>query len=239
MTARRVSLGICVVLVGLSLAAEARPDTPSPSDLKLEVQALQTLYRFQFTPQQMQRLVRIAADTAPPPRRRQPGRVSEEYSQALSDLRGALLDATDEDRIDQLEDRLEELAESEKPDLDEDIALTAAARRRAAEVLGQLKPAQLAHYLGYLDEDVADPLERLQAGLGQARKLQGDAWDSRRDEIAEEVGEYDARTARRRVRGIGDTLRRILANAEASGATPLTAAMELARKRLVASVAAA
>jgi leucine dehydrogenase len=57
--------------------------------------------------------------------------------------------------------------------------------------------------------------------------------------IAEEVGEYDASTARRRVRGIGDTLRRILADAEASSATPLTAAMELARRRLVSSAAAA
>jgi hypothetical protein len=51
-----------------------------------------------------------------------------------------------------------------------------------------LKPAQLAHFLGYLDEDVADPRERLQTGLEQARKLQGDAWAARRDEIAEEVG---------------------------------------------------
>ncbi len=51
--------------------------------------------------------------------------------------------------------------------------------------------------------------------------------------IAEELGSYDATAARRRVRGIADTLRRIFADAEASGATPLTAAMELARRRLV------
>jgi leucine dehydrogenase len=57
--------------------------------------------------------------------------------------------------------------------------------------------------------------------------------------IAEELGQYDAPAARRRVRGIGDTLRRIFADAEASGATPLTAAMELARKRLVAAGAQA
>ena len=50
--------------------------------------------------------------------------------------------------------------------------------------------------------------------------------------IAEEVGEYDSASARRRVRGIADTLRKIFDNAEASGATPLTAAMELARRRL-------
>jgi leucine dehydrogenase len=51
--------------------------------------------------------------------------------------------------------------------------------------------------------------------------------------IAEELGEYDSATARRRVRGIADTLRRIFDDAESSGATPLTAAMELARQRLI------
>jgi leucine dehydrogenase len=52
--------------------------------------------------------------------------------------------------------------------------------------------------------------------------------------IAEEiVGPYDAATARRRVRGIADTLRRIFDDAESIGATPLTAAMELARRRLL------
>jgi leucine dehydrogenase len=53
--------------------------------------------------------------------------------------------------------------------------------------------------------------------------------------IAEELGEYDARTARRRVRGIADTLRQIFDDAESIGATPLTAAMELARRRLAAA----
>jgi leucine dehydrogenase len=43
---------------------------------------------------------------------------------------------------------------------------------------------------------------------------------------------YDPRRARERVRGIGDTLGAVFANARAIGATPLTAAMELARRRL-------
>lgn len=51
--------------------------------------------------------------------------------------------------------------------------------------------------------------------------------------IADEFGSYDAARARRRVRGIADTLRRIFDDADASSATPLTAAMELARRRLV------
>jgi leucine dehydrogenase len=51
--------------------------------------------------------------------------------------------------------------------------------------------------------------------------------------IAVELEGYDAGIARRRVGGIADTLRRILDDAEASGLTPLTAALELARRRLV------
>jgi leucine dehydrogenase len=50
--------------------------------------------------------------------------------------------------------------------------------------------------------------------------------------IAEEFSGYDPPAARRRVRGIGGTLREIFGKAESIGATPLTAAMELARQRL-------
>jgi leucine dehydrogenase len=50
--------------------------------------------------------------------------------------------------------------------------------------------------------------------------------------ICEEFGGYDAARARRRVRGIADTLRRIFDDAEAAGTTPLEAAAALARQRL-------
>lgn len=50
--------------------------------------------------------------------------------------------------------------------------------------------------------------------------------------IAEELDGYDPASARRRVRGIGDTLRKVFDDSASIGATPLTAAMELARRRL-------
>jgi leucine dehydrogenase len=53
--------------------------------------------------------------------------------------------------------------------------------------------------------------------------------------VAEELYGYDAAAVRRRVRGIAGTLRRIFEDADAIGATPLTAAMELARRRLAAA----
>ena len=55
--------------------------------------------------------------------------------------------------------------------------------------------------------------------------------------IAEELSGYHPAAARRRVWSIADTLRRIFDDAESIGATPLTAAMELARRRLAAAVA--
>jgi leucine dehydrogenase len=56
--------------------------------------------------------------------------------------------------------------------------------------------------------------------------------------IAQELGGYDARRARARVRQIGAVLEQVFDDAAAIGATPLTAAMELARRRLAADAAA-
>jgi leucine dehydrogenase len=50
--------------------------------------------------------------------------------------------------------------------------------------------------------------------------------------IAEEAGGYHPAAARRRVRGIGDTLGVIFHRSDETGETPLAAAMELARLRL-------
>jgi leucine dehydrogenase len=50
--------------------------------------------------------------------------------------------------------------------------------------------------------------------------------------IAEEQHGYNAAAARQRVRQISDTLRQIFDQAQESGTTPLTAAMEIARRRL-------
>jgi leucine dehydrogenase len=47
-----------------------------------------------------------------------------------------------------------------------------------------------------------------------------------------EPGGYDDKRAKARVRGIGDTLGRVFDDARSMGATPLTAAMELARRNL-------
>ncbi len=50
--------------------------------------------------------------------------------------------------------------------------------------------------------------------------------------IAVELDGYDPTAARRRVRGIADTLREIFQDAEAAGVTPLAAAMARAGQKL-------
>jgi leucine dehydrogenase len=56
--------------------------------------------------------------------------------------------------------------------------------------------------------------------------------------IAEELGTYDPKRARRQVKAIADTVLQILDDAQATGLTPLAAAMELARRRLAVAAQA-
>ena len=57
--------------------------------------------------------------------------------------------------------------------------------------------------------------------------------------IAQELGGYDPRAARAKVRRIGDTLGEVFDRAATAGTTPLAAAMDLARARLAAAPPAA
>jgi leucine dehydrogenase len=79
------------------------------------------------------------------------------------------------------------------------------------------------------DESIADLLE--QRGILWAPDFVANAGGIINISVEFERGGYDAGRARRRVRGIADTLGAIYDTA-AAGMTPLTAAMELARRRL-------
>jgi leucine dehydrogenase len=79
------------------------------------------------------------------------------------------------------------------------------------------------------EESVADLLER--RGVLWAPDFVANAGGIINISVELEPGGYDPRIARRRVRGIGDTLRAIY-DAATGGVTPLAAAMELARRNL-------
>jgi hypothetical protein len=192
MSQRNVVVGILLVAVAGAVPCpraagdDPKPSTPSASDLAVEVAALRTLYGLKTTPEQMQLLKKLAPRTMEKARARK-GTASKEYAEQLTELRNALVDASDDDRIGDAEDTLDQLHESEKPDLDDGVEVTAAARQQVPELLRQLKASQLANYLGQVADDVADPLDRLTESLAKVRGLKGEEWKEKRDEVADEV----------------------------------------------------
>jgi hypothetical protein len=162
-------------------------ELPLP-ELSLEVKALRTLYDLRLTTEQMKALAKLAKETAQPAVKRNPGMASDEYRKALTELRDALVDASDDDKIGDLEDAYAMLEEKEHPDMNDTVDLTAAARKRGPEVFKKMRPSQLASYLGYLADDVVDPQEVLVATMKEVRGIKDDDWKDRRDDLAEELG---------------------------------------------------
>jgi hypothetical protein len=178
-------LALCLAIC--RAADEPKKDgEPSLGDLAVEVEALRGLYYFKFTPAQMEQLAKFAKETNQKPRPRK-GKASKEYVQVLTDLRDALADASNEDLIDNLEDQLDQLQAGDKPQLDDGVEITDAARRRVPEVLRMLKAPQVANYISNVADEVPDPLDRLLGGFEKAG-LPENEWKEQSEEIAREVG---------------------------------------------------
>jgi hypothetical protein len=157
------------------------------SRISLQVSALQALYFFKATPEQLEALGRLARATAPRPQQRKPDEVSERYRKVLTDLRTALVEAKDE-RIGELTEALKEIQEEDAADLDDAVEVLPAARKKVPEALRLFNARQLAVYLGSFGDDFPEPLERLQAALEDARSLQGDDWAKQRKALTELIG---------------------------------------------------
>jgi hypothetical protein len=182
-----VVLGLCLGLP----CARGEPGKKGPASLNLlsmEVAALQTLHEFRFTDTQLEALRKLAKDTASEVGARQAAKASRELQETLAQLREALIDATDEDQIDQLQEQLDSLRESEQPELDDGVEVTEAAIRRAPEVFRMLRARQVAVYVAIHDEEFDDPYELVVEALGKARGLGDKEWKVLRESIAEDVG---------------------------------------------------
>jgi hypothetical protein len=178
---------LVVVVVGSGVVAAQEPDksTPTPSDVTLEVNALQSLRQFKFTTNQLQKLRQWTKETAAQDRPRD-SKASKEYREKLAELANALYDDND-DQIDSLNEQLDELRHAEKPSIDDGVDVTDAARKRASEAFRLLKAGQLAMYVGQIAEDVQDPFDQLMDGLEIVRRLKGAEWREKREEIADNV----------------------------------------------------
>jgi hypothetical protein len=191
--APRIVLVACALLVVSPLPPSSGGDEPkesdkiAPAELALEVNALRTLYYLKATPEQAQALLKIAKDTAAPNKKREAAKVSAEYKNLLAEVRDALAD-DDEERVESLEDQLEELTLTESPELDDDVDLTDAARKHAPKILKQFKAPQVACFIGALADQVVDPRERLLEALDKVRGWRLVEWQEQRDSLGDQIG---------------------------------------------------
>jgi hypothetical protein len=191
---RIVGASFLIVLAGLFLSEPAgvqqsKDKEPTLADLSLEVNALRTLYHLEATPEQLQALQKLAKETAQKSRQRD-SKGSKDYRQALINLRGALVAAKDEDQIDKFEEKLTEIQQNEEYQIDDEVEVTDAARRRTPEVLKLFKEDQVKTLAETFDEEAAKPADYLVKALVKVRELKPEEWEEHRDEVASEVSQW-------------------------------------------------
>jgi hypothetical protein len=164
------------------------------NDLSLRVTALETLYEFDFTVDQLNALKTLASDTAQKDARTL-AKGNAKLLQGFKDLHAALLKG-DDDKIGELKDQLDELKDDDEVDLDDDVDPTDAARAKTPEFLKKIKASQIAAYLAVHAEELSDPAEQMMDSLTEQRSgdsddPEGDAQDAA-DDIAHLVAGLDA-----------------------------------------------
>jgi hypothetical protein len=155
------------------------------NDLSLRVTAIETLYEFDFTTEQLNVLRTLASDTAQKDARTL-AKGNAKLVQGLKDLHAALMKG-DDDKIGELKDQLDELKDDDEVDLDDDVDPTDAARAKTPEFLRHVKVSQIAAYLAVHADELSDPAEQMMDSLADQRSdsddPEGDAQDSA-DDIA-------------------------------------------------------
>jgi hypothetical protein len=207
--------GLTVVVLSLSLArGGSQPKAPpSVNHLSMEVNALVMLHEFRFTYPQLEKLRALAKETTGDAGPRQAVKVSQQFQQALEDLRDALLDALDEERIEQAQDILDDLREAERPEIDDDVEITEEARKQAPLVVRTLSARQLASFLAAHEDELDDPRERVIELLGQVRGIKDKDWKEVREAIADEVGWKTAGLDTEKATRIGERVVQLLIRA--------------------------
>jgi len=159
----------------------------SPVDLSLRIEALQALYDFKFSTDQLVTLGK-SADANAAKRARQAGKVSPKVHKIMKDLHNALADADDDEKISHLQDQLDDVEGAEKVDLDDDVEITDLTRRRAPELFKMLSATQVAGYIAANEEDIKDPRDLLIEVMHASRGLKQEEWETLREQTAEEFG---------------------------------------------------
>ncbi len=158
----------------------------SLSSLNLEAKALETIYALDLTPQQLKAAEQLAAG-AGDQRDRQAGQGPVALRLALIRLGDAIMRGDPEDQIDSLQDDAEEARDGDNVNLDDAVALTATARKRAPDLLKLLTASQVAAYISDCADDISGPLEEILDSLDDLRTAEGDDFTELRDQVADDV----------------------------------------------------
>src|SRR5262249_47044500 len=142
---------------------------------------------FKATPEQALTIRKLAKETAGAKKNRKPPKLSADYRRLLAEVREALAD-DDQERVESLEDQLEELTITESPEIDDAVELTDAARWHAPEVLRKFRASQVAGFIALHADQIVDPLEQLQEALARVRGWQLAEWQEKRDALGDEIG---------------------------------------------------
>jgi hypothetical protein len=189
MSQRFVALLVCAVLGILVFESRgAEPSKASLNDLSMEVDALLTIHRFQFTAAQLEAIRKWAPETMQKPSKRQEPKENDKLRQTLVDLRAELIkDDPDDDQIADLAEKLTELKDDDDVELEDDFLMTDAARKRTPELLRLLTARQVAAYANDRADEIPEPLERLTEALDEVLDLNDGEWKELCEEIVDEL----------------------------------------------------
>jgi hypothetical protein len=176
----RLAVGLCLLL-----PAVVRAQGDDLTALSLEVVALQTLQDLDLEPDQLKAVAKLAKGAAGEKPAAQTVKASAELGKALKDLRAALVKGDDE-KISDLQAKLDDLREKENVELPEKVAASPTARKRASQFMKLLTVRQLGGLIGGLE--LVGPRDRLIQALEDVRGLPADQFKEVRDEAAAEVG---------------------------------------------------
>jgi hypothetical protein len=195
------------------LARQIRPvRAQDVNELSLEVHALQRLHQLNLSDAQLEAFGKLVSQVTETPRERVPGTATENFRRTLVDLRDALA-VQDDESVNDLNERIGGLYETEPPELDDGIEIVESARKLAPNAVKMLKPGQIAAHLSTYGDSLPSPLEDLVQALGEARKLTPAAWRAQRDALCDPIADALAGLNEEQAHKLGERIMALLLEA--------------------------
>ena len=197
------------------LKIEVSPPPADINNLAMEVNALRTMYLFQFgrvNGQGYEGIKFLAKETPPKVHKREAANASENYVKALIELREAFITGQ-EDRINDLSEQLEELAKDEQPDIDDANEITDLVRKNAPRLLGYLRPEVMVRYLSAYGKDFPAPFRLMYKTMrlnGKGKKPSPEEWKATCEAVIKEVSWQLGGLDLKEQKKIGDEARKLL-----------------------------